>query len=114
MNSLYNLYEPLIFILYALGCRGLLYAFIDAERKWIKLLSGIGIWGLFTLGEIFFIDWSGRNFMGLETLTSEMLTSIAVMILTWNLAWLFIIIMYSFMKKKRGLTKMQETILKDL
>lgn len=117
MNSILNEYLhffSLLMVGYVLVCRLLLSIYINAETRKVKLLAGIGISGLFTVGEIFFFGWIIKMVFHMEALSLGIYSAVIITIFVWNLTWLFILIMYSFMKAKRKLTKEQRTILQDL
>ncbi len=111
-------YLPIILVIvcviYIVGIRLLFHVFIEAEKRIVKVLSTIGLWGLFTIGEVCFFKWMISFLFEQQKLPSDLFSTAAVTILIWNIIWLFMIIVSIFMKKKRNLTKIQKSILQDL
>ena len=111
-SVLFNL-TPFFIILYAICGRLLLLQYIKSETRKQKLIFGINIWILFTIGNITFVDWFAKTFTT-NSLQSSDLSLVSVSILIWDITWLFIFILYSFLKGKRTLSQKQKSILQDL
>ncbi len=101
-------------VIYALSVRVLFHILIDAEKRRTQALSILGLWGLFTIGEIGFFRYILSFVLKLENVPSEFFMTLVVVMLVWNVLWLFMIAIAMLMKKKRKLTKIQKSILQDL